>query len=68
VKNGSAGRVTAIDAGELVVEFEREGIVRVPRSYLAAGHLEYGYARTGTVALRRSVAASVPDRPRMASG
>ena len=46
VKNGSAGRVRDIDGEDLVVEFEREGTVRVPQSYLAAGHLEHGYART----------------------
>ncbi|MGD9693901.1 MAG: hypothetical protein AB7V20_13810, partial [Phycisphaerales bacterium] len=46
VKNGSAGRVHEIDGDDLVVEFEREGTVRVPHSYLAAGHLEHGYART----------------------
>ncbi len=46
VKNGSAGRVHKIEGEDLVVEFEREGTVRVPHSYLAAGHLEHGYART----------------------
>ena len=29
-----------------MVRFEREGVVRVPHRYLAAGHLEHGYART----------------------
>ena len=46
LKNGSAGTVTNIDGGDLVVRFEREGVVRVPHRYLAAGHLEHGYART----------------------
>ena len=48
VKNGSAGTIVAIDAEseQLVVDFEREGTIRVPRRYLAAGHLEHGYART----------------------
>jgi len=48
VKNGSAGRVAAVDLGaaELVVAFDKEGTVRIPADYLAGGHLEHGYART----------------------
>ncbi|MGZ6975557.1 MAG: MobF family relaxase [Acidimicrobiia bacterium] len=48
VRNGSPGRVTRLDldAGEITVEFEREGTVRLPGRYLAAGHLDHGYART----------------------
>lgn len=48
VKNGSTGTVTALDAkrGELVVDFDREGTIRLPHAYLAAGRLEHGYART----------------------
>ena len=30
----------------MVVEFEREGTIRIPNAYLAAGRLEHGYART----------------------
>lgn len=48
VKNGSIGRITAIDheRGEVDVEFLNEGTIRIPRDFLAAGHLEHGYART----------------------
>ncbi|MGH2779821.1 MAG: ATP-dependent DNA helicase [Thermoleophilaceae bacterium] len=48
VKNGSLGRVVAIDHGrrEVDVAFEQEGVVRIPTEYLAAGHLEHAYART----------------------
>ncbi len=48
VKNGSAGVVTHLHhrTGEVTVDFEREGTIRVPRRYLAAGRLEHGYART----------------------
>lgn len=48
VKNGSAGTVREVDVerGELLIDFEREGSVRLPASYLASGHLEHGYART----------------------
>ncbi len=48
VKNGSVGRVVAIDhEGQQVdVAFYREGVVRIPTDYLAAGHLEHAYART----------------------
>ena len=31
---------------EVVVAFRREGTIRIPHDYLAAGHLEHGYART----------------------
>ena len=48
VKNGSTGTVAALDLehGEVVVEFDREGRIRIPADYLAAGKLEHGYART----------------------
>lgn len=48
VKNGSVGTVHALhaDAKEMTVSFEREGMIRVPARYLAAGRLEHGYART----------------------
>jgi conjugative relaxase-like TrwC/TraI family protein len=48
VKNGSVGRVVAVDhdRGEVKVAFDREGLVRLPSDYLAAGHLEHAYART----------------------
>ncbi|HVT78689.1 MAG TPA: MobF family relaxase, partial [Acidimicrobiales bacterium] len=48
VKNGSAGRVTAVDARrrELTVDFHKEGTVVLPAAYLDAGWLDYGYART----------------------
>ncbi len=48
VKNGSVGRVAAVDLdrAELAVSFEREGPVRIPHEYLVAGHLEHAYART----------------------
>ncbi len=48
VKNGSVGRVVAIDHDlcEVEVAFEREGPVRIPSEYLTAGHLEHAYART----------------------
>ncbi len=48
VKNGSVGRVVAIDHArrQVDVAFEHEGVVRIPTEYLAAGHLEHAYART----------------------
>jgi len=48
VKNGSAGHVLEVheDECEVTVRFEREGDIRIPATYLAAGHLEHGYART----------------------
>ena len=48
VKNGSVGTVAEVDepAKELVVEFAREGRIRLPRSYLNGGWVEHGYART----------------------
>ncbi len=48
VKNGSVGRVVAIDheRRQVDVAFEDEGLVRLPAEYLAAGHLEHAYART----------------------
>jgi len=48
VKNGSVGRVVAIDHAlrQVDVAFEREGVVRIPAEYLADGHLEHAYART----------------------
>ncbi len=48
VKNGSTGTITDIDHDrrEVVVAFEPEGTIRIPNTYLAAGRLEHGYART----------------------
>lgn len=48
VKNGSVGTVHAVhpNAKEVTINFEREGTIRVPARYLAAGRLEHGYART----------------------
>ncbi|MDP9404406.1 MAG: AAA family ATPase, partial [Actinomycetota bacterium] len=48
VKNGSLGKVVAIDheRRQVDVAFEQEGVVRIPMEYLAAGHLEHAYART----------------------
>lgn len=48
VKNGSAGVVTAVhpESRTLTVRFEREGVITLPASYLDAGHVDYGYART----------------------
>ena len=52
VKNGSAGRVVSIDveASEAVIDFAKEGRIRLPATYLADGHLEHGYARTSYLA------------------
>jgi hypothetical protein len=48
VKNGSTGTIRHVDLdnGEVVVDFEREGTVRLPRRYLVAGRLDHAYART----------------------
>jgi conjugative relaxase-like TrwC/TraI family protein len=48
VKNGSAGCVAGVDlsAGSLTVDFAVEGRVELPASYVRAGHVEHGYART----------------------
>jgi conjugative relaxase-like TrwC/TraI family protein len=48
VKNGSAGRVTAVDQRhrQLTVDFHKEGRVIIPAQYLDAGWMDYGYART----------------------
>ncbi|MGH9009226.1 MAG: AAA family ATPase, partial [Acidimicrobiia bacterium] len=48
VKNGSVGVVAEVDAPamELVVDFAREGRIRLPRPYLEGGWVEHGYART----------------------
>ena len=48
VKNGSVGRVVAIDheRRQVDVAFEKEGVVRIPAQYVDAGHLEPAYART----------------------
>lgn len=48
VKNGSSGVVVQIDleAREIAVDFDKEGLIRIPRAYLDDGHLEHGYART----------------------
>ncbi len=48
VKNGSVGVVDSIHHAdrEVTVRFDREGTIRVPARYLAAGKLEHAYART----------------------
>jgi conjugative relaxase-like TrwC/TraI family protein len=48
VKNGSSGRVVAVDAGRrtLTVDFDVEGTIDLPAWYLEPGNVEYGYART----------------------
>jgi conjugative relaxase-like TrwC/TraI family protein len=48
VKNGSAGIVTDVDhtSGALTVNFDREGTVVVPCTYIQDGRLDHGYART----------------------
>lgn len=48
VKNGSVGVVQAVHHTdrEVTVSFDREGSVRIPVRYLAAGKLEHAYART----------------------
>lgn len=48
VKNGSVGVIDTVHHGdrEVTVRFEREGTIRVPARYLAAGKLEHAYART----------------------
>ncbi|MDP9465631.1 MAG: relaxase domain-containing protein [Actinomycetota bacterium] len=48
VKNGSLGRVVAIDheRRQVDVAFQPEGVIRIPSEYLASGHLEHAYART----------------------
>jgi hypothetical protein len=48
VKNGSAGRVAALDQRrrQLTVDFHKEGRIVVPAAYLDAGWMDYGYART----------------------
>jgi len=48
VKNGSVGVIDEVhhSAREVTVRFEREGTIRIPKRYLAAGRLEHGYART----------------------
>ena len=48
VKNGSIGVIEQVHHldHEVTVRFEREGTIRVPMAYLAAGRLEHGYART----------------------
>lgn len=48
VKNGSTGVVVEIDhvAGEIAVDFDKEGPITIPRTCMDDGHLEHGYART----------------------
>src|SRR5205814_727520 len=48
VKNGSAGRIAAIDHRNrtATVVFDKEGRVMLPPKYLDNGWLDYGYART----------------------
>ncbi len=48
VKNGSAGKVVAVDEERrsLTVDFQAEGCITLPERYLAAGWVDHGYART----------------------
>jgi hypothetical protein len=48
VKNGSVGTIAEIKhkRHELVVQFEKEGVIRLPREYVDAGWVEHAYART----------------------
>ena len=48
IKNGSTGTIIETDHDHhvVVVAFDREGTIRIPNAYLAAGRLEHGYART----------------------
>jgi conjugative relaxase-like TrwC/TraI family protein len=48
VKNGSAGKVVAVDEERrsLTVDFRAEGCITLPERYLAAGWADHGYART----------------------
>ncbi|MBA3655051.1 MAG: relaxase domain-containing protein [Actinobacteria bacterium] len=48
VKNGSSGRVAAVDRErhQLTVDFHKEGRIMIPREYLDAGFVDHGYART----------------------
>jgi len=48
VQNGSVGVIEQVHHSdhEVTVRFNREGTIRVPKAYLAAGRLEHGYART----------------------
>ncbi len=48
VKNGSAGKVVALDEerGSLTVDFRAEGRITLPERYLAAGWVDHGFART----------------------
>ncbi len=48
VKNGSAGKVVAVDdeRRSLTVDFRAEGRITLPERYLDAGWVDHGYART----------------------
>lgn len=47
VQNGSRGTVESVQDGALSVRLERGDRVTVPPRYLAAGHVDHGYAITG---------------------
>ena len=75
VKNGSRGSVVHVDpAGGLVVDFDgRKGVthrVVLPAAYLAAGHVEWGYAVTdyGVQGRTLSKAKAVLDDTTRAAG
>ena len=52
VKNGSRGTVVEVDARKvaLVVDFTREGRIRLPADYLQRGKVEHAYAQTNFLA------------------
>jgi hypothetical protein len=52
VKNGSRGTIVDIDheAPEIVVDFAREGRIRLPARYLESGKVEHAYAQTNFLA------------------
>lgn len=52
VKNGSRGTVVSVDPDgpSLLVDFEREGRIRLPADYLERGKVEHAYAQTNFLA------------------
>jgi conjugative relaxase-like TrwC/TraI family protein len=50
IVNGDTGRVAAIDDHVVTLALADDRTVRVPESYVCAGHLEHGYALTAHLA------------------
>src|SRR6185312_15333601 len=52
VKNGSRGKVVGVDTQDrtLVVDFTKEGRIRLPADYLERGKVEHAYAQTNFLA------------------